>query len=50
MGFICLLVFFAVFVLTLLCVYFKERILNMVLDKDPDVAVEAVRLLLIIKQ
>ncbi|KAF7698315.1 cohesin subunit SA-1 isoform X2 [Silurus meridionalis] len=29
---------------------FKERLLNMVLDKDPDVAVEAVRLLLIIKQ
>ncbi|XP_027027588.1 cohesin subunit SA-3 isoform X1 [Tachysurus fulvidraco] len=29
---------------------FKERILNMVLDKDPDVAVEAVRLLCIIKQ
>ncbi|XP_060757256.1 cohesin subunit SA-1 [Neoarius graeffei] len=29
---------------------FKERLLKMVLDKDPDVAVEAVRLLLIIKQ
>ncbi|XP_062874982.1 cohesin subunit SA-3 isoform X2 [Trichomycterus rosablanca] len=29
---------------------FKERILNMVLDKDADVAVEAVRLLLVIKQ
>ncbi|XP_017309169.1 cohesin subunit SA-1 isoform X4 [Ictalurus punctatus] len=29
---------------------FKERLLNMVLDKDADVAVEAVRLLLIIMQ
>ncbi|XP_053505502.1 cohesin subunit SA-3 isoform X1 [Ictalurus furcatus] len=29
---------------------FKERLLNMVLDKDADVAVEAVRLLLIITQ
>uniref|UniRef100_A0AAY5F4Y0 Cohesin subunit SA n=1 Tax=Electrophorus electricus TaxID=8005 RepID=A0AAY5F4Y0_ELEEL len=29
---------------------FKERMLNMVMDKDPDVAVEAVKLLLVIKQ
>ncbi|KAM9457338.1 cohesin subunit SA-3 isoform 1-T1 [Clarias gariepinus] len=29
---------------------FKERLLNMVMDKDSDVGVEAVRLLLIIKQ